>query len=610
VVSVFGMQASLEANVADAPVQPISRYEHFVQLVSQPRAAFGIAALAFVMSLPAIAIGLTADDFDLGRVVTTDPWAAYAFQPRDAAVRHAHLLAQRDAGVVPWWTDLDFHQAFFRPLSSLSLALDFALWPGAPWLMHVENSLLFALIVLCAASLYKALGLAPRVRGLATVFIAAEAAQSMTTGWISGRNTLLATLFGFLTLRLFIAARSGGGWRMLALSVCTFVASLASAEVGVSAVAYVLALVLCSGPQPGPTGPSAARLPVRALTRKGQLAVLTPFAVALLAYLVFYKSAGYGVKNSGFYIDPIQDPGRFLLNLAFGVPIYLGSVFTAPYAAFAAVARLAAPVLATLSVIILYASRRLWLPWVSADARGRTLGLGALLATLPLGGSPPQDRMVSFVALGVCGLVAMIVDERLGSERHALPQKGALRLLRLHAIWAPLLYVPYLFGCNALIAGGGGVLLDRVLGDDPRPVVLVNAPAFLPVHFFTEKRSWYHETQPTVDLLYGGGAELQLTRTGEKTLQLTAAVDYLASTLGELQRSPSSTPLHVGEVIPSARMRTQVLEMANGAPSRMRFDFSAPLDTVRVFAWHGRNLVPLALPEIGETVRIQRASAM
>lgn len=174
------MQASLEA----PPGHP--RYERFVRLLSHPRAAFGCAALAFAMSLPASAIGLAADDFDLARAVMRDPFSAYAFQARDASVRHAHLHAMRDAGAIPWWSDLDLHQAFFRPLSSLSLALDFTLWPSAPWLMHLENSLLFALIVLAAASLYKALGLSTRVQGLATAFLAMQAAQSMTTGWISG----------------------------------------------------------------------------------------------------------------------------------------------------------------------------------------------------------------------------------------------------------------------------------------------------------------------------------------------------------------------------------------------------------------------------------------
>lgn len=605
------MEALLEASAGRAPVRQTSRYERFVGLLSQPRATVGIAALAFVMSLPAIAIGLTADDYDLAFAVMRDPLSAYAFLPRDASVRHAHVLAARYAGRSPWWSDLDFHQAFFRPLSSLSLALDFTLWPSAPWLMHIENSLAFALIVLVAASLYKALGLTARTRGLATLFFAAAAAQSMTTGWISGRNTLLATLFGFIAVRLFVAARSGGGLRMLALSALSFVAALLSAEVGVSAVAYIIAYALCIGTQPAQPPASDARVLAGRPPLGAQIPALAPFGIAIAAWLTFYKIGGYGVQNSGFYIDPTHDPGRFVANVAYGAPIYLASQLTVPFAAFAAVAPLAAPIIAAVSLAILYVSRRLWLPWVTADSRGRVLGLGALLATLPLGGSPPQDRMVSFVALGVCGLCAMFIDERLSARGASLPQKGARRLLRFHAIVAPLLYVPYLFGAMTMVAGGGGLLLDRTLGDDPRPVVLVNTPSFLPAHFFAEARQWRGEPHPTIDVLYGGGTPLELTRTGERTLQLTAAKDNVVagSIIGTGRASPSN-PLHLNEVIPGERMRTQVLDVKAGVPTRVRFDFIEPLESMRIYSWQGRRLELLPLPAIGQRTQIQPPSMM
>ena len=603
------MDSSPGARAGQVPVHETTRYERFVRLVSHPNAALGIAAQAFVMSLPAIATGLAADDFDLAFAVTQDPLSAYAFQSRDPSVRHAQLSFRRDAGTIPWWSDLEFHQAFFRPLSSLSLALDFKLWPSAPWLMHIENGLLFALIVLIAASVYKRLGLSNRARGLATAFFAMQPAQSMSVGWISGRNTLLATLFGLLSVRLFIAARSGGGIRVLALSLFSFVAALLSAEVGVSAIAYVFAFAMCLGAQSkSASAPAHDRraLVTRPMLRE-QLGPLAPFALAIVAWLSFYKLNGYGVQNSGFYLDVTHDPLRFLSNLMFAIPIYLASLLTFPFAACSVLAQHAAPVLAGLSLLILYASRRLWLPWVREDSRGRVLGLGALLAIIPLGSSPPQDRMVSFVALGVCGLVALIVDERLGTQRSSSPQKGALRLLRLHAIWAPILYIPYLFGSMALVAGGGGVLLDETLGDDPRPVVLVNAPAYLPVHFFARKRAWFGQAHPPIDLLYGGSAELDLTRTGEQTLLLTASGEYGAPL--SLDRAPERL-LHLNEVIPSGRMSAQVLELRKGAPSRVRFEFTEPLADVRLYAWHGRRLVPLALPKIGEQTHIAAASAM
>jgi hypothetical protein len=104
-------------------LRPAARYQRLVLLLSRPRAALGIAAVAFVLSLPALTIGLAADDFDLALAVTEHPLSAYAFQARDPTQRQAYLLAAREAGSAPWWIDLAFHQAFLRPLSSLSLAL-------------------------------------------------------------------------------------------------------------------------------------------------------------------------------------------------------------------------------------------------------------------------------------------------------------------------------------------------------------------------------------------------------------------------------------------------------------------------------------------------------
>jgi hypothetical protein len=560
------------------------------------------------MSLPAIAMGLGADDFDLGFAVLRDPLSAYAFQSRDPAVRHAQLLAQRDAGTISWWADLDFHQAFFRPLSSLSLALDFRLWPSAPWLMHIENGLVFALTILIAASLYKALGLSARVRGLATLFFAMQATQSMSVGWISGRNTLLATLFGFLAVRLFTAAHSGGDTRLRWLSFVSFAAALLSAEVGVSALAYVFVYTVVVGARAIPTPPSDAPT-ARALVAmpKLQLSALLPFALVITVWLAYYKLNGYGVRNSGFYIDVTQDPARFLSNLACAFPIYLASQLTAPYASFSVLFPHGAALLACFSILILYASRRLWLPWIREDSRARVLGLGALLAIVPLGSSPPQDRMVSFVALGMCGLIALIVEERLGPARGDAKQKGARRLLFLHAVWAPLLFIPYLFGAMVLVAGGGGLLLDRSLGDDPRSVVLVNAPAFLPVHFFTSRRAWFGRPHPAIDLLYGGSAELELKRTGEQTLQLSAASGY--ETPLSLDRAPNR-PLHAGEVISTARMRAQVLEMHDESPTLIRFDFTEPLHSVRLCVWNGRRIDQVPLPNIGAKMHIPAASAL
>jgi hypothetical protein len=584
------MDATFMEDARRAPVG-LSSYERVVRLLSKPRGALAVAALAFLMSLPALAVGLTADDFGLGFAVKRDPLSAYAFHSRDPVERKSQILALRDAGVLPWWIDPELHQAFMRPLSSLSLALDFTLWPGAPWWMHLENSLLFAALVLLAAGLYRDFGLPSRARGLATFFFAMQAGQSMTVGWISGRNTLLAALFGFLSVRGFIAAQSGKRAHLLG-AIVAFAAALLSAEGGAATLAYLFAFALCFGRVPAPVSEAKQLVrPEPSLARR--LTALSGFALVVLGWLSAYKLGGYGVKASGFYVDPVHDPLRFTLDLSLAIPIYLASQLTVP-----------------ISLAILYASRRLWLPWLRLDSRARALGLGALLAILPLGSSLPQDRLVSFSALGMCGIVALIVEERLGLRAEQLPQRGARRLWRLHALWAPLLFVPFLFGSVSMIAGGGAELLDRVLGDDPRPVLLVNAPSALPAQFFAHKREWFGEAHPPVEVLYAGSSAIELTRSADRVLELRVPRGYFFGRFERIERTPSSHPLQLGETIELRHMRVQVIELKDGVPTRVRFELGRSLSEVRVYAWQGRKLEPLTLPARGQSVQIAPASVM
>jgi len=75
-------------------------------------------------------------------------------------------------------------------------------------------------------------------------------------------------------------------------------------------------------------------------------------------------------------------------------------------------------------------------------------------------------------------------------------------------------------------------------------------------------------------------------------------------------RASPSNPLHLHEVIPGARMRTQVMEVKAGVPTRVRFDFLEPLESMRIYSWQGRRLELLPLPGIGERAQIQPPSTM
>ncbi|MGD8863136.1 MAG: hypothetical protein PVI30_24190 [Myxococcales bacterium] len=566
-------------------------YQGLCRWLSRPRARLHLAALVFALSLPAIAMGMVGDDYDLEVAVRRDPLGAYRFTSPDASGRARQILAGQRAGTRPWWMSPDHRQAFLRPLASLSHALDFGLWPDAAWWMHVENSLLYAAIVLLAWALFRDVGMPPAAVGLAAFFYAFNGNQSMTVGWISGRNTLLAACLGWLSVWLHLRARRGASpstsW---AAAVC-FGLALLSAEGALGALAFIVAhaLVLEQGGW------------------RARGAALWPYAAVLVAWRVAYSVGGYGVVGSAFYRDPMADPLGFALGAAGAIPIYLASQLTLPFASMSGVEPGSFAVVLLLSLVLLGLLAPLLRPVLRDRPQARFLGLGALLATLPLGATLPQDRLVFFIGLGTSGLVALVVHDRLSRPRPGAGRRGARALLTLHGLVMPLLFVPVLFSSMNQFLGGGALALDRAL---PRRsdvhVVLLNGPSHLPVHFARLMRMRRGETGiPVVDTLYAGGGDATLTRVSEDVLELHVPRGWLATRIEGTVRDVAREPFAAGQILELPRMVVEVLEVdGRGAPTRVRFELRSDALERRFYSWSGREPQPQQLPAVGGRIRL------
>jgi hypothetical protein len=82
--------------------------------------------------------------------------------------------------------------------------------------------------------------------------------------------------------------------------------------------------------------------------------------------------------------------------------------------------------------------------------------------------------------------------------------------------------------------------------------------------------------------LYAGAGEIELTRSAEQSVELAANGGYFGSRVERIERDPRVHPLRVGEVIQTKRMRAEVLEVKDDVPTRVRFDFTEPLNDARV----------------------------
>jgi len=156
--------------------------EHWARWVHTFGQARRLALVAFVLALPTLGFGLQSDDYAFEQLVRIDRLQAFAFFPNQTS------LAQPRAYAVPdWWASDTFSLHLLRPLTSLTHALDFSLWPDAAWLMHLENAVIYALIVWLAAFAYRQVLARTFEAQLAAIFYAFGVWFPQAVGWIATR---------------------------------------------------------------------------------------------------------------------------------------------------------------------------------------------------------------------------------------------------------------------------------------------------------------------------------------------------------------------------------------------------------------------------------------
>src|SRR5258708_7254906 len=121
----------------------------FERWLAHRRAFWVIMAITAASIAPSLTAGFTGDDFipisvqkgasiGLGSV----PFDLFAFS--GTVLDHERLRAE---GVFAWWADTSMRMHFFRPLTSLTHAVDFALWPNHPAADHAQNVVWYLLLV-------------------------------------------------------------------------------------------------------------------------------------------------------------------------------------------------------------------------------------------------------------------------------------------------------------------------------------------------------------------------------------------------------------------------------------------------------------------------------
>ena len=586
-------------------------------LGSERLPAFAVL-VACLLSLPSLRTPLVADDLWHRAMLRNDtrwiptsggPLSLFEFS-RGTAEESARLI---ESGFAPWWMNPGLRIAFFRPLASLTHALDYALWPSSPALMHAHSIAWYLLVVVIASRLYRRwLGpISPVAAGAATLFYAIDHTHGLPVGWIANRNALIATAFGLGALLLHdmgAARRRPGVFPFAAASAVGL--ALSAGEGAIATLFYLGAHALLLDERP----------------RRARLAALAPSAVVALAWFVAYRAGHHGVSGSGIYTDPLRAPAAYLAGLASHVPLLLGAELGAPtpdswpFLPFAAKIGLVVACLA----VVAWAGRVVLRMFRAEDERlrrvSRFFAAASVLSVLPASATFPSGRtlfLAGFAMMGLVGLACAGALEASPWARGRDARRGeprAARDVRAYAAWswlghaalAPLLFV---LGLHHMVLLDGvirrlaeGIPADGSASD--RRLVLVNAPDTSFAYYLLITHMEDGRAPPErMLMLTGNRRDVRLTRTGERTVVVHEEGGFYRSGT-ELLFRKIAPPMPAGATVALSDVTVTVTHaLPDGVPDEARFELHGDLERSYLFRkWQGPALVPFDLPAVGETV--------
>jgi hypothetical protein len=567
--------------------------------LARRHARLEIAGLAIVLLLPTVWGGLSIDDFFHRLVVEHKIGVPIGGLDifdfiSDSPIQRARFL---ETGLYPWWMGAHTQVNYWRPVAALTHFVDYALWPRAAWLMHLENLAWYGGLVLVCAALYRRFIATPWVAALATAFYAFDHAHSCPAAWVANRGAIMSTVFGVLAILAHDRWRTSGSRRHGLLAAAAFGLALFSAEAGVAIAGYFLAYAIAV--EPG--------------TARRRVASLVPCVVVAAAWRVLYRSLGHGALASGANLDPLLDRGAFFAHALQTGPVLLASALTGvPAETMFDHPEWAIPA-SVASVALLVGLGYAALPLLRRDASMRFFAIGAAASAVPLSGTFPSDRYLFWAGLGVMGIAArLVVWALIEGPSRATPLRYAFACacLLLRGVVSPMAF--------PLRAAAPGLLEDdfertaqtipRGPGFERKTVVLLSAPSDLfslcvplvamargltaPAHMYT---------------LYAGQDDVTVSRVDRTTLEVKSRRGWLSRFTDRIFRGE---PQHAGDTVRLEAMNAEVESVtADGRADVARFGFGRDLDdaSIVLLSWGPNGFETVKPPPPGASLELPRA---
>lgn len=565
-----------------------------IHTVLESRWIFVVAlCLGVVLSLPTLSNGLFLDDYEQRiALLSGDHSNVFDFSHRGTVTGEARI----QKGVLPWWTPPGTKVMFYRPLAQRLMEVDYRLWPDNLTLMHLHSILWYGLAVLIACLAYRQILPSSWSAGLAAVLFALDGAHS-AVAWLANRN--VAPCMAAALLSLLCYRRGAWPWRIAGCGL--LLVSLGFAETGIAITGYYLSYTLFVSEQ----------------SWRQRAVHFLPYALVVVAWLVFWKSHGFGASGPGFYIDPAAHPALFAREAIYRFPAYLvGQLFLPPPEFFSYLQSTAWRAHAlgyALGIVALLA----WmvLPLLRSSREARFLCCGMLLAVIPICSSTLVYRALWFVGFGATGLLALFIEQ---FRSLALP----LWRVRSSAVLAGVMLIVHLgiSPLQFLLYDNSLDMLDQLT--DSRRVQLPDTET-TDTHVLALSVSSYVNdisnpllkdealslgsrpvrpapTLARIRALSEGDGDYTLLRKGADILIATRAAGF--TTL-----RPAPYGFTRGEHISLDDVDIVIRATSTGGvPTVIEYDFRPrALDSYRVIAWYQDHFSPALLPEVGRTLTIR-----
>jgi hypothetical protein len=568
-----------------------------IRLVMRPRLALILAVVGMCLASPSLFTGFHLDDY-VGRYVYSNLEGAreldriyvggYGLANGNAADAHWQI----EQGYAPWWIDPHLVIRMFRPISLATHWFDIHVMPTLPFLMHAENLLWFAALILASTRMYRGV-LGPLVGGFAALLFAIDHTHAFVVGYVPNRHALIAAVFGALCLDRHFRSRDHANRREGVLAVVFYLLALLSSEAALAIAFYLFAYALVV---------ERGSLVRRALG-------LAPYFVVTVVWRAVYTLAGYGAHGSGLYIDPAREPLRFLHAFAERGPILvLGQFFVPPAEVYVLVRPAWAHLMLIGAFVFLVALAVALVPLLARKRMARFWALAFFLALVPAASAFPHNRQLLFASFAAMALIAELWNfyaiELKGKRLSPLLQgSGVISAVLLfgHLILSPLAF-PFV-ACSIAYASPMETAIADV-GDDVvgRDAVFVTAPDYFAVKLVQLSRRVEHQGLPRRwRALSFGPQTVIVERPDDRTLVLDYQGGILSTAFLELYRD-RRLRMDPGYEVKLEGLDIRVLEVTpDGRASRVQFAFDQPLDSpqFRFYFWENGGFSRYTPPPIG-----------